>query len=127
MEGLITLGKDILNRLEKSGVIYKLICKRCKVAYVGQTGRLLNTRVEEYKKNLGRKCNYHNVLSDHRKEYADHDFDWNNVVILHSESNKGKREIMEMLNIKIEGIHSINLRTDLVKYNGCSDSMISYL
>ena len=24
MEGLITLGKDILNRLEKSGVIYKL-------------------------------------------------------------------------------------------------------
>ena len=45
MEGLITLGKDIFNRLEKSGVIYKLICKRCKVTYVGQTGRLLNTRV----------------------------------------------------------------------------------
>ena len=75
MEGLITLGKDILNRLEKSGVIYKLICKRCKVIYVGQTGRLLNTRVEEHKKNLERKCNYHNVLSDHRKKYADHDFD----------------------------------------------------
>ena len=91
MEGLITLGKDVLNRLEKSGVIYKLICKRCKVTYVGQTGRLLNTRVEEHKKNLGRKCNYYNVLSDHRKEYADHDFDWNNVEILHSESNKGKR------------------------------------
>ena len=77
MEGLITLGKDILNRLKKSGVIYKLICKRCKVTNVGQTGRLLNTRVEEHKKNLGRKCNCHNVLSDHRKEYAGHDFDWN--------------------------------------------------
>ena len=73
MEGLITLGKDVLNRLEKSGVIYKLICKGCKVTYGGQTGRLLNTRVEEHKKNLGRKCNYHNVLSDHRKDYADHD------------------------------------------------------
>ena len=36
MEGLITLGKDILNRLEKSGVIYKLICKRRKVTYVRQ-------------------------------------------------------------------------------------------
>ena len=55
MEGLITLGKDILNRLEKSGVIYKLIGKRCKVTYVGQTDRLLNTRVE-HKKNLRRKC-----------------------------------------------------------------------
>ena len=76
-EVLITSGKDVLNRLEKSGVIYKLICKRCKVTYVGQTGRLFNTRVE-HKKNLGRKCNYHNVFSDHRKEYADHDFDWNN-------------------------------------------------
>ena len=127
MEGLITLDKDVLNRLEKSGVIYKLIGKRCKVSYVGQTGRLLNTRVEEHKKNLGRKCNYHNVLSDHRKEYADHDFDWNNVEILHSESNKGKREFMEMLYIKREGTYSINLKTDLVKYNGCYDSMISYL
>ena len=127
MEGLITLGKDVLNRLEKSGVIYKLICKRCKVTYVGQTGRPLNTRVEEHKKNLGRKCNYHNVLSDHRKECADHDFDWKNVEILHSESNKGKREFMEMLNIKREGTYSISLKTDLVKYNGCYDSMISYL
>ena len=127
MEGLITLGKDVLNRFEKSGVVYKLICKKCEVPYVWQTGRLLNTRVEEHKKNLGRKCNYHNVLSDHRKKYADHDFDWHNVGILHSESNKGKRECMEMLYIKREGRYSINLKTDLVKYNGWYDSMIGYI
>ena len=118
MEGLITLGKDILNKLEKSWVICKLICKRCKVTYVGQTGRLLNTRVE-HKKNLGRKCNYVNVFSDHRKEYVDHD-------ISNSENNKGKREFIEMLYIKREGTYSMNLKTDLVKYNGCYDS-ISYL
>ena len=94
---------------------------------VGQTGRLLNTRVEEHKKNLGRKCNYHNVLSDHRKKYANHDFDWNNVEILQSESNKEKREFMGMLYIKWEGTYSINLNTDLVEYNGCYDRMISYL
>ena len=91
---------------------------------MGQTGRLFNTRVEEHKKNLGRKCNYHNVLSDHREEYSDHDFDWNNVEILHSESNKGKRKFMEMLYIKREVTYSINLKTDLVKYNGCYASMI---
>ena len=69
--------------------------------------------------------NYDNVLSDHRKEYAYHDFDWKNVEILHPESNKGKREFMEMLYIKREGAYSINLKTYLVKYNGCYDSMIS--
>ena len=97
------------------------------MTYVGQTDRLMNTKVEEHKKNLGRKCNYHNDLSDHRKEYADHDFDWNNVEILHSESNKGKRESMEMLYIKREGAYSINLKTDLVNYNGCYDSMMGYI
>ena len=51
----------------------------------------------------------------------------NNVEILHSESNKGKREFMEMLYIKREGTHSINLRTALVKYNRCYDSIIRYL
>ena len=126
MEGLITLSKDVLNRLEKSGVVYKLICNRCKVTHVGQTGRLLNTRIEEDKKNRGWKCNYHNVLSDHRKKYADYDFDWNNVEILHSKSNKGKREFMEMLYIKREGTYSDDLKTDLVKFNGCYGS-INYI
>ena len=115
METLITLGKDLLNKFGKSCVVYKLICKKCKVPHVGQTGRLLNTRVEEHKKNLRRKCNYHKVLSPHRKEYADHEFNWNNLEILHSENNKGKREFMEMLYIKSEGGYSINLKTDLVK------------
>ena len=64
--------------------------------------------------NLGRKCNYYNVLSDHRNEYADHDFVWNKVEILHPASNKGKKEFMEMLYMKREGIYSINLKTDLV-------------
>ena len=37
------------------------------------------------------------------EEHADHDFDWNNVEIFQSESNKGKREFMEMLYINREG------------------------
>ena len=55
IEGLITLGKDVWNKFGKSGVVYKLICKKCKVTYVEQTGRLLNTKVEEHKKNLTRE------------------------------------------------------------------------
>ena len=58
--------------------------------YVGQTNRVLNTRVGKHKKNLRRKCNHHNVLSDHRN-------------ILHSESNNRNREPMKMLYLKSEG------------------------
>ena len=54
---------SVFSRFEECGVVYKLICKKRKMTYVGQTGRLLNTRVEEHKKNLGRKFNYHKVLS----------------------------------------------------------------
>ena len=59
--------------------------------------------------------------------YVDQGFDWNNVEILHSESNKGKREFMEMLYIKREGRYSINLKTDLVKCNDCYASMMGYI
>ena len=40
MEIIITLGEGLSNKFEKSGVVYKLICKKSKVAYVGQAVRL---------------------------------------------------------------------------------------
>ena len=46
METIITLHKDLLNRFLKSAVVFKLIREKCKVTYVGQTGRLFNTRVK---------------------------------------------------------------------------------
>ena len=52
VETLITLGKDLLNGFEKSGAVYKLICKKCEMTDVEQTSELLNTGVE-HKKNLG--------------------------------------------------------------------------
>ena len=48
----ITLGKDFFWIDLK---LITMICKRCEVTYVGQTGILLNTRIEEHEKNLERK------------------------------------------------------------------------
>ena len=47
------------------------------------------------------------------------DFGWNNVEILHSESNKGKREFMEMLCIKREGRYSLKFGNAFSKVRGC--------
>lgn len=127
MDSIITIGKDHLDKFDKKGVVYKLTCKECKMTYVGQTGRLLNTRVEEHKNNFNRNSYYHSVLSKHKKEFVGHDFDWENVEILHCESNEIKREFMEMLYIKKEKELAINLKTDLTKLNNCYDSMINYI
>ena len=98
MKTIIAVGKDLVNGFEKNGIVHKLICKNCVVTCVGETGRLLNTRVKEHKKNLGRNCNCYKVLSEmYTKEYADHNFDWSNVEILQLENNKGKGKFMKML------------------------------
>ena len=70
MGAIITLNKDLLNKLEKSGAVYKLNCKKYKASHVRHTGRYNNTRAQEHKKNLGRKCIYPKVLSDKRNEYT---------------------------------------------------------
>ena len=46
-----------------------------------------------------------------------HNFDWNNIKILHKESNYFKRIIAEMFYIKKERENSINVTTDLKDYN----------
>ena len=97
---MMTLDKDSLDKFDKNGVVYKLTCKICNMTYVEVTGRLFNTRVEKHKSSFRRNGYYHNVLSKHKKENADHDFDSETVEILHCENNKSKREFMEMLCIK---------------------------
>ena len=86
--------------------------------------RLLNTRVEEHKSNFHRNGYYHSVRSKHKKENVDHHFDWENIEILHCESNKCKREFMEMFYVKKEKENYNNLKTDLSKLSSCIDSMI---
>ena len=107
MDSTITLGKDSTDKFDKSGVVYKLTCKVCNATYVGQTGWLLNTRVEKHKSNFRINGYYHNVVSKHKKENFDHDFDWENVEIFHRESDKCKREFLEMLYIKKEKENSM--------------------
>jgi len=90
-------------------VVYKLVCKDCDVAYVGQTKRKLNTRIAEYKKDI-KKTSNHSVITKHRLEY-DHEFDWKNPKILDIEKHYNKRLLSEMINIKAQK-NTINLQTD---------------
>ena len=45
--------KPPIEKMIRSGVVYKIICPRCNACYVGQTGRHLQARFREHIKNTG--------------------------------------------------------------------------
>jgi hypothetical protein len=99
LKKFIKTGKDNLDKLAHSNVVYKILCRECEAAYVGQTKRQLKTRVKEHRSDINRNPGSPSVISCHRLE-TDHDFDWDGVEILDTEPSLQKRLISEMLHIK---------------------------
>ena len=56
-----------------------------------------------------------------------HDFDWDDIKILHKESNYFKRIIAEMFFVKKEGKNSINVVSELKDYNPSYDIILDQL
>ena len=50
----IKKGKDKIDNLCRSNVVYKIKCLECEASYVGQTKRQLKTRVKEHRSNINR-------------------------------------------------------------------------
>jgi len=71
--------------------------------------RKLSKRVE-HKKDINKKTSNHTVITEHKLEY-NHEFDWENPVILDNEKQYYKRLILEMINIKTQK-NTINLQPD---------------
>jgi len=55
LDRIIRTQKDFLPTGLNKNVVYKLSCKNCNVAYVGQTKRKLNTRISEHRKDINKK------------------------------------------------------------------------
>ena len=132
LDKYIKLGKDPLNKSEISNVVYKIPCLDCLKTYVGQTGRVLFVRCDEHKKNINLNEKYHNAVTKHRINNKNdtglqHNLDWNNIKILHKETNYFKRIIAEMFHIKKEGKNSINVMSDLKDYNASYDIILDHL
>jgi len=52
---MIKAQKDDIPIGCNKNVVYKLDCKNCDVAYIGQTKRKLHTRVNEHRKDISKK------------------------------------------------------------------------
>jgi len=95
---IIKAQKDTLPIGFNKNVVYKLNCKNCDVSYVGQTKRRLNTRASEHKKDINKKTSNHSVITEHRIEF-NHEFEWENPIILDKEKQYYRRLISEMIYI----------------------------
>jgi len=93
------IGKDSIDKIKHSNVVYKISCNQCDATYVGQTKRQLQTRIKEHKSDINRSMGSPSVISQHRLTH-NHDFKWNNVEILDIEQAYIKRLISEMIHIK---------------------------
>ncbi|KYQ55827.1 hypothetical protein ALC60_05264, partial [Trachymyrmex zeteki] len=91
---LIKRGKDKLDLLSNQNVVYKISCDDCEASYVGQTKRKLGTRLKEHTSDIKKNTGSPTVITDHRID-LDHNFRWNQVEILNSESSYNKRLIRD--------------------------------
>ena len=80
---------------------------------MGQTKCPLRIRIDEHFKNFNLNEKFHNFISKHQKNYEDdqknHFFLWNDVKILHKETNRFKRAFSEMVYIKKESDNNFDL------------------
>ncbi|KYN00647.1 hypothetical protein ALC62_08581 [Cyphomyrmex costatus] len=110
LNNFIKVQKDRLPHFMKKNIVYKIQCGDCDATYVGQTKRMLKTRVNEHRSHIRRNTSSRSVITEHRLQHG-HDFDWNNVEVLDDESFYHKRLISEMLHIKSQN-NGLNLKTD---------------
>jgi len=122
LDTLIKSGKDKLDLQRVTEIVYKINCKNCDRAYIGQTKRHLGTRIKEHKSNIKNSSGNFSVVSEHRLNF-NHDFDWEKPIILHKERHRMKREIAEMFFIK-KFDNNLNLQKDTENLNPIYDKII---
>ena len=124
LNNIIRKGKDRLDCMKQTELVYKIDCIDCEATYIGQTKRHLETRIKEHKTDIRKHANNHSVISKHRLDF-NHEFDWSGTKILHKEQNLKKREIAEMFFIK-KHTQAINLQKDTENLTTLYDKIISF-
>ena len=101
---------------EVGQLVYQIPCKNCEGSYIGETGRLLRTRLEEHKKDaetsaadmarytrsnrkVSERTYNKSALSDHQNQ-LNHVIDWEGIRVLDREAHQRNRQIREAVWIR---------------------------
>src|SRR5436190_6639905 len=110
----IKVQKDKLTTDQHSNVVYKISCADCGASYVGQTRRLLLTKIKEHRSHISRNTLQKSVITNHR--LTGHEFKWEEVEVLDREPILNKRLTSEMIFIKRQK-NSLNMQSDTDNLN----------
>ena len=105
VKNIVCKLKDRRNNLEKAGVVYKIECKECESNYVGETGRCLQDRINEHKKDVRKKNERSNIYQHVRN--TGHEFKFEEVKVLDEEANTIKRRFL--------GVHTLMNRDNIYR------------
>ena len=72
--------KDKRSTFKSSGVVYQVNCLNCNAVYIGETGRLLEERISEHKRDIRNKKRESHIYM--HTDQCGHNFDFNNTKIL---------------------------------------------
>ena len=114
--------KDKRPLTETTNSVYRIPCKSCPKAYVGESSRKLQARLAEHKnsvrkvegarftrsqRNTAAETWNQSALADHASQ-ENHVIDWDNVTVQAREDQKPARWIREAIHIRKEGQNAIN-------------------
>ena len=118
--------KDRLLPGNNCGTVYQITCNDCDSAYVGETGRQLNTRVAEHL----RPSTKNSPVGDHKR--GGHNINNTDVKILDKDTDWFRRGVKEAINIRTQrsdmnrdqGRHRLSAayNTLLIKRPSCDNS-----
>ena len=102
--------------------MYKVDCKNCPKFNIGETGRSLNTRMNEHKNDV--KNNKASSGIAQHVNLTNHEFDFDNVSLITPNSNISKRHVIESSLIIKNKSNCVNLNNGFVVLDNFASNLV---
>ena len=106
------LTRHELRKTEDKSLVYKIPCRSCEKSYIGETGRGLETRLKEHKRDMRNSAD-HSALVIHAQK-TNHLPNWGGAGILALCKNRENRKATEAAYIAMN--ETINIRVGSMKW-----------
>ena len=112
LRSLLTKVRPCAHPVKSTGLIYRIPCLDCDSSYIGETGRTLDTRLSEHRRN----CRNGEVLKSGVAQHAlvdNHRINWDGSTVINREQHWYRRRVKEALYIRRFGNFNLDRGLDI--------------